>query len=156
MRLISQKTPPCNTTADGAIALPNAVVSRFTFGFTVPMDYAAGTLLAVRMVWATGATDCRVDFSTSGLASSRVGQRITFVSTSIDQGQPVIAPASEWLSSETLLETGEQPNLSPGDSVNMTIYRPADSSADTCEQPVHIQGLSLIQTNTTYMPQVRR
>jgi hypothetical protein len=146
-----------NTTAHGAIVMPNAVVSRFTFGFTVPLDYSAGTPLTVRMVWATGATDCRVDFSTSGLTSNRVGQQTTFVSTSIDQGRPVSAPASEWMSNETLLETGVQPNVSPGDSVNMTIYRPADSSADTCEQSVHIQGLSLIyQTNAAYMPRVQR
>ncbi len=52
---------------------PTDGLSKFSFGFTVPDDYAPGTPMQLRVIWRSNAISCVVDLRNNSLQWAQPG-----------------------------------------------------------------------------------
>jgi len=135
-----------NTTvgAQGAIVMPDpdaSGLSQFRFGFTVPMDYVAGTDMLLVVAWRSDAISCVVDLRNSALYRSRPGAATD--SGSLAKQSTMLAPDNLVNTEETVFDVGFL-ELQPGDAVQAGLYRSA--ILDSCAGDLHILGLSILYT----------
>lgn len=121
---------------------PAGGLSKFSFGFTLPDDYAPGTALHLRVVWRSDAIDCNIDLRSNFLQWLQPGSPNR--SGSINRLSPLAAPADNTVSNETLflLNFVPMPAFEGGDAFAGGLFRTATN--DTCADTFYIQGMSII------------
>jgi hypothetical protein len=134
------------------LQLPDSGVPSFSYGFTVPRDYAVGTALTLRLLWHTSATNCGAVLPPNYISVARNGSTHIIgpgASTGLTAvgGDTSTAPGVSNQSSlklYTITSPVAANPLRPGDSIIFGIYRNAGNPSDTCAANVTVQGVSII------------
>ena len=133
-----------------AIAMPNPNDRRtsFSFGFTLPADYAPGTKIHVRILWRSNATSCEVNLRNNFLHSSQPGKENVNGSFS-RLGGVMQAPESTKIANETLFEAVFEgdPVFQAGDAIAGGFF--LNETGDTCAEILYIQGISVVYEGLT-------
>ena len=126
--------------AASGLVLSDEVGAAFGFGLTLPPDYTPGTSLSVRLVFITftGAA-CQFRFNPNTLTVSRVGVGVTNGTAGRMVGSVISSPGFELpFSVSTGVAIGDL-NAQPGDTVNISFFRPTD----TCATVAVLQGVRI-------------
>jgi len=134
----------------GGMILPDTGVPSFAYAITLPPDYRPGTRLAVRLLWHTPSTDCKIDLRPNATAVSRPGvqhQTVGNASAGLTGPSLLVAPSvtketRAAVFSLTPPKASVDP-LRPGDGYQFGIYRRTDSGNDTCSGELHIDAVSV-------------
>lgn len=127
----------------GGIAMPdpNGRRSDFSFGFTIPDDYAPGTTLHLRIVWRSDTTSCVVNLRNDFLHVSQPGKEsIAGTFSRLDTMQ---APDSTKIANETFYQLifDSDPGLKAGDPINGGLFR--SEVGDTCASLIFVHGIAI-------------
>jgi len=133
----------------GGITMPDAVVSSFSAGFTVPPNYTPGTTISGRLLALTlAATPCTVKLRPDSIAVSRAGSTpLVGISVSDGLNMPFttlnFAVTKKSIAVNFSITAPDGSGLLPGDSVIFSMFRAGTDSADTCAGHLKIQGIEL-------------
>jgi hypothetical protein len=134
------------------IYMPDSGFNRFHTGFTLPPDYAAGTDVIFRIMWANGPTNavgCNFVLIANGLIAYRSGTTdfAYIAGGEFSNGDDEITLAAgatpQAVRAENLTIEGSGPggSLQPGDALQIAIARPAGDLSDTCTGSLVVVGL---------------
>ena len=129
----------------GAIKMPDpdTGLSRLTFGFTLPDDYAPGTPFYLLVMWNSDAISCVVDLRNDGLLVAQPDQALV-ENGGMEAESVMLAPNDSKVSQQTRFLfwfPPATPSFAPGASVIGGLHR--DPTLDSCSGDLLIQGFSI-------------
>lgn len=134
----------------GGMVLPDTGRPTFAYGITLPPDYRPGTKLALRLLWHTSSTDCKIDLRPNATAVSRPGiahETVGNASAGLNSPGLLVAPSVQKMTrAATFTLTPPKASVSPlrrGDAYQFGLFRMTDSADDTCSDALHITGVSV-------------
>jgi len=128
---------------------PDSGTGSFSFGFTVPADYAPGTPLQVRFIWSSDVASCDIGLRNNSLYRSPGG------GAAVVQGFfPIItvlsAPANVQATNTTTVNFGDLGAIAAGDAITAGFFRAGfGGTLDTCNGNFHILGVTVLYEGLT-------
>jgi len=136
---------------NAGMQLPNTGTPDFSYGFTIPQDFTAGTTLNVRLVLHTPSVACGIVLPPNYISVARVGQT-HIIGPGASSGLTAVGgdtvlfgttPNQSLQKNYTISSPNGVTPLLAGDTVIFGIFRATGSANDTCLGNAVVQGVSI-------------
>ncbi len=116
--------------------------SSFYFGFTIPEDFAPGSMPVVRIIWSTGGESCNLNLRSNALTRHDVdGGPSDTGSLSSNSGLPLVSNDTSEHGNTAIYTPVSVGVFAPGDAVTASLFR--SEVNDTCPNVV-IHGIAVV------------
>lgn len=137
------------TSISSTVALPANGTNGFAVNFVLPQGYKKNAPFDVTFYLQTASPDCTVRIEAYGLVRKRIGRNLASGVSGVSAvaGSPTRnLPANGVVKPVTIeIAPGNEMNgQKAGDSMTLSLRRPADAQDDTCSGSVFIQAINVI------------